>query len=74
MQAAPVGSFLVRESRGDERQHHRDGSRHLYALDVKSLLEVAHVRFLLFPISTQTRMLYHHSRNPFVIKLSQDIC
>ena len=73
MQAAPVGSFLVRESLGDERQQHQDGSRHLYALDVKSLLEVAHVRFLLFPTSIQTRMLYE-TRNQFAITLSQDIC
>merc|ERR1711971_1206110 len=44
LQAAPVGSFLVRESRSGEKQDHPDGRCHLYAIDVKSLLEVAHVR------------------------------
>ena len=39
----------MRESRTGENQP--DGSRHQYALDVKSLLEVAHVRLLLIPSS-----------------------
>ena len=43
VQAAPVGSFLVRERRSSENDFH------FYALDVKSLLKVDHVRLILLP-------------------------
>ena len=52
-----MGSFLVRESRSGEKQDHPDGRCHLYAIDVKSLLEVAHVRFVPLPTLIKTRML-----------------
>ena len=43
VRAAPVGSFLVRERRSSENDFH------FYALDVKSLLKVDHVRLILLP-------------------------
>ena len=48
----------MRESRAGEKQDHPHGSRHPYALDVKSLLEVTHVRLILIPTSIKTNMLF----------------
>ena len=65
VQAAPVGSFLVRERRSSENDFH------FYALDVKSLLKVDHVRLTLLPtFMTNSTTLCECMKG----ELSQDLC